>query len=665
MEGQMNLMDFVPESMEDVIDGQLKVVDAEYKGIIESGWRELFSGYDELYGITFSSGIPFMNKVIDMFDHVELIFGCEDVVNSDIAAVISMQLINAEQIVKSKEAIKLAQKIEEGKLDIRVSRDTKSHEKIFILKSNDGRTRVITGSANMSASAFMGIQREDIIKFDNVEAYEDYKDKFDDFKEKCSDSLTSKVLLKLNEDADYLRDNIEKVPIFDSSEKKIVILEPVPETEETEIEVAADFKELREEIKAVTPKKTKKDEKIIVTKDYTKAFKRKYDEQAEVKKEKKKQLPKLHIDYDSNKLLFNDKELNLNPSTESVKSDLSCLTSLIDSFSSFIGDTSKAQKDYFRLLNWYFCSPFMPYLRYYGYKNEYSVMYFPVMAIVYGESNGGKTTFVKLLSKLMCGVKVNENSSEDFTSTTISGLKRLCEGLPIDIEDLAKAQYDSNFEKVIKDDTWGMSERLLNYPSVIITTNKVMSLKNDISKRVVTCRIDIKTDKSTGTFSSKKINESIKAATNSLYCEYMRRMLPVINDMVEKMKEGEETYHPDIFKESSNVINQIYEDFYGVIPEYVLDLSYNDYFGDAALAQKAIDDIKDAWRAEPKSFKVDKGKNTVTYSYPEGGRFYELAWLKDELPPKLEARITGRSLIMRYDVACKIFETDFRKKFFK
>ncbi len=661
MEGQLSLTDLAPESMEDVVDGRLRVVTANYNGIKECGWRELFSGYDELYGITFSSGIPFMNKVIDMFKHVELIFGNEDVVHSDIAAVITTQLVSAEQIVKSKAALKLAEKIENDVLEIRVSRDTKSHEKIYILKANDGRTRVITGSANMSASAFFGIQREDIIVFDNIEAYNDYKDKYDDFKEKCSDSLSSKVLLRLNEDIDYLRDNIDEVPILKTADQKMVFLEPVAENEETEVEFVADVRELRKEIKTIIPKQPKEKERIVITSEYKKAFKRKYDEQAEVKKEKKKEYPKLHIDYEGKRLIFNDKIQNMNPSPECIKNDFLCMTNLIDSFSSFIGDTKVAQRDYYRLLNWYFCSPFMPYLRYYGKKNDYTLMWFPTIAIVYGDSNGGKTTFIRLLSKLLSGVKVKENNSDDFTATNISVLKRTCEGIPIDIEDLAKAQYENNFEKVIKDDNWGISEKLFNYPSIVITTNKVLSLKPDISKRVVACRIDIKTDKNSGTYNSKKINESIKKATNSLYCAYVNKMFPIIDKMVEQLNEGDESYRPDILFESSKVLKELCSEYVGVVPNYISDLSYSDYFGDEAVAKNAIDSIKTAWIAEPKAFKVDKKKNTVTYSYPEGGRYYELPRLKDELPPQLEVKTAGKSLIMRYDVACEVFGTNFKR----
>lgn len=660
MDTQMSLFDLAPKQMDAASDGLLSVVKAEFKENAKVGWHELFDGYDELYGITYSSGMQFMEKVFDSFAHVEMIFGFEGVVGDELATIISAQIKSVESLVKTKSAKKIAERMQDGSIDISVSRDTKSHEKIFILKANDGRVRVITGSANMSASAFLGIQRENIVCFDDQVAFEYYKDLFDDFKEKCSDSVSEKLLVALQEDEDYVRDNIQETPIIKTIKKKnVVILEPSTDTDEAEI--VADVKGLEAEIKPLIPKIKPENGKIFVTGDMVKAFKRKYDENANVKKVREKKLPKLHIDYEGKHLSFNGKECNLTPDSTLVKQDISCLTSFIDSLSSFHGDYQKSQKDYYRFLNWYFCSPFIPYLRYIGSKNEYGVIPFPVMGILYGDSNGGKTTFVSLLSKLMAGVKVAPNSSNDFTGTNISNLKASCEGLPINIDDLAKTQYDAHFEKVIKDDNWGIQERFLNYPAVVISTNKLASLKPDISKRVVTCRIDIKIDKESGAYNSKRINESMKHATNALFCEYVRRMFNVIDEMEAAMREGDETYFPDIFMESSKVIRAIIEDEGIEVPEYITNLSYSDYFGDLAIGKHAISQIRTAWETEPKMFKIDKKKNLLVYSYPENGRLYELKYLQEELPPKLETKVNSRSLIMKLDEAIKVFGIDFKK----
>lgn len=295
--GQLSLLDFVPEQVEDSKSGRLEIINANFISTDNVSWRELFEGFDSLYGITYSSGIYFMEKVMDMFSHVEMIFGCEVTVSDEIAAILSFQTASIEQIVKSKSAKRIAERMEAEEMILSVSRDMKSHEKIFILKANDGRTRVITGSANMSASAFCGHQRENIVCFDDLEAYEYYKSLFDDFQMTCSDNVNYEVILATKDDSDFIRDNVEEIPILKTIEKKsMVILEPA-EDDRQEIDILADIKGLEAEMKPLLPKMKKDNGKYILTGEFKKAFKRQCKEYAEVKKEKVKVLPKLHIDY--------------------------------------------------------------------------------------------------------------------------------------------------------------------------------------------------------------------------------------------------------------------------------------------------------------------------------------------------------------------------------
>lgn len=662
-DGQMSLLDIMPEQVDIAESGQLQVVHAKFESTSKENWKSLFEGFDELYGITFSSGIHFMEKVMDMFDYVEMIFGCEGVLTDDVAAIMAMEASSVEQIAKSKSAKRMAERIEEGSMALSVSRDTKSHEKVYILKAKDGRTRVITGSANMSASAFCAFQREDIVCFENPEAFEHYMDRYETFRDVCSDNVNHKVILATSENEDYIRDNIEELPIIRTIEKKkMIVLEP-SEDDNSDIEIIANIKGLENEIKSLIPKQKKASRKILLNGEYTKAFKRKYTENVTVKKEKTRQLPKLHIDYDARKLLFNGKDLNLNPGDEQVKSDLHCIVNYMSSLSSFYGDWRQSQKDYFSFMNWYFASLFMPYLRYVGSKNGYDVTPFPVFGIIYGDSNGGKSTFIKLLSKLMCGIKIPLNSSGDFTNTTIDNLKKSCEGLPINIDDLAKNQYDQNYEKIIKDDGWGIVDQFINYPAIAISTNKVASLKPDITKRVVTCCIGIMIDKEMGAKNSKRINESMRHASTALYCEYVRRMFTCISEMVENIKSDNEDYFPDIFETSSIVLKEIFEEYLDEVPEYITELSYSDYFGDKAVGKNAMKKVVEAWNNDRKNFYVDKKKNTLTYTYADSSRTYELRYIQQELPPVLNSRVIGSSIVMDLDKAKILFSETFKKHF--
>ena len=324
----------------------------------------------------------------------------------------------------------------------------------------------------------------------------------------------------------------------------------------------------------------------------------------------------------------------------------------------------QAKKDYFKYMTWYLATPFMAYLRYFASRNNYDTKLFPMYGVIYGDSNGGKTTFIKFLVKLMCGETVKMNTTEDFTATRIDGLKRVCEGLPLNIDDLAKTQFQNHSERVIKNDEWGISDRLVNYPAVSITSNKITSLTKDLSKRAIICRIGAKIDNERGAKNSKRVNESMSELTTAFYGEYVRRMLVCIDEMTTEMREnanGKE-YFPDIFHASSSVIADIFEACGIDLPDYVRILYYNDYMGDESIGRAAIEKIELAWQADPSKFRVDKKQNRLIYSYPPDGPWYELKYIADELPNSLEAEISGgNQLIMNYEQAQELFGIKFRR----
>lgn len=536
----------------------LNVVKAVYADTVETNWEELFDGFDRLYAITFSSGIEFVNKVINKFSYAEVVFGCEKIIANDIAAIMSVQIDSVQRLAKSKSAGNLANRLDDGSLQLYVSRDTKSHEKIFILESADHkRVRVITGSANMSASAFCGIQRENIVCFDDEAAFSHYKVLFETFKETCSDNVSYKAVVNTMNQEDYLKENIKEVPVFQSIEKqKLVFLEQAQPEDEVEYEIVADVKKMQELVKPIMPKMPVQANRIVVAAEPMRVFGKRYTEVRRVAAEAVKQLPKLHIDYDAGTMTFNDENIDLNPNLSEVAKNIKSIQKFFSGMDYFYGDVEQAKKDYFKYMTWYLATPFMAYLRYFASRNNYDTKLFPMYGVIYGDSNGGKTTFIKFLIKLMSGETVKMNTTEDFTATRIDGLKRVCEGLPLNIDDLAKTQFQNHSERVIKNDEWGISDRLVNYPAVSITSNKITSLTKDLSKRAIICRIGAKIDNERGAKNSKRVNESMSELTTAFYGEYVRRMLVCIDEMTTEMREnanGKE-YFPDIFHASSSVI---------------------------------------------------------------------------------------------------------------
>ena len=195
MEGQMSL--FSDERADIPVEASsegLRVVKMSFiQGEITS-WENLFSGYQTLRAITYSSGIGFISRLIKKFEDAEIIFGCEQVMSYSLNEIMAFQTKVLERIQTGKNKQALIDRISDGTLRMRVTRTKLSHEKIYLLSSEDGRKRVIMGSANMSYQAFSGIQRENIAYLDGDEAYDWYYDIYCSLRDDCTDEITAKAL---------------------------------------------------------------------------------------------------------------------------------------------------------------------------------------------------------------------------------------------------------------------------------------------------------------------------------------------------------------------------------------------------------------------------------------------------------------------------------------
>lgn len=661
---QLSFFDLDETEKERVSSNVLPIVQAKFIKSDKITWLDLFEGFDELYAITFSSGLGFVSNLLKKYEYAEVVFGCEAILGKGLATVMAVETAIVEQLTKSEHSKYLSERLGDESLKLFVSRKTTSHEKIYCLRNKEGKTRVITGSANMSRNAFEGFQRENIIYFDDSEAFDWYKTLYEEFKNQCSDNIRHEVFVSTIADEDYIRDNPNAIPVLSTAKQSIVFLEPASEEDAETEELVTSVKGMEAELKPMLPKMKKEGNKLILAADTVNTVSVKAKEAHTQKKNRERKLPKLHLDYDNATLSFNGKPFDLHPKKEDVVSDIESINCYIDSLSNFHGDYKIAQNDYYRFMVWFFASIFIPNLRYVALKNEYEITTLPNVGIIYGDSNGGKSTYVDLLTKLMTGKKIPHNSSSEFTYTGVEDLRRGIEGVPLNFDDLDKTQWSNHSDKIIKDDEWGIPEHFINYPAIAVTTNKLPSLEAPISKRVVGIRINVRIGKEEGIACSKKIKESYKKASVFFFSEYVFRMLPKVQSMMEKMKNSTEDKYPDVFKYSSETIVEIYKEYMGDVPEYIKELTFSDYFGDKVVGQGAIQKIISAWENENECFKVKRKENLLVYTYPANANTYDLKYLADELPPQLNAKKIAKSLTMDLKEAEKFFGIKFRRRLF-
>lgn len=641
----------------DISSTRIDVVKMKYDHVESMQWQDLFSGFNRLHAITYSSGISFVYRLLDMFDSAEVIFGCEAVMSYTLQEIMAYQgkLIERMREKASASKTNLVSRIEDGSVRFFVSRTQLSHEKIYLLEADDGRKRVVMGSANMSHNAFSGLQRENICYVDGDNAYEWYMGVFSELRENSSDDISRKAF----ELAD-LSDNIEELPIAATIRtKKAMVLETVKENSE-EIQFAMDTRKLADALGPIVPKADKRSGKLTVFPETIARVRRNIKAEELKTKELRSEFPRLVIDAFNGTAELNGEKLDLAPSHEDIAQDVDLFLKYMGGYSKFHGDVIGMQSRYFEFANWFFCSPFMAVMRDMASRFDQNRLPYPVFGLIYGQSKAGKTSFLETLLKMMIGQKPKV-SAPDFTRSSIEGFKRAVQGAPIIVDDLTNTRFNQHAIETIKDDDFGVSDHLVNYSAVVISANEdVKAVAPEVIRRTVICRVEAGLT-NTEVMKSNVVRSVQQRIGTSFYREYLRRMLDLLPGLIEELKADDAESGPDILKYSSEVIVSIIQEHAQHCPEYIRPLSLENYFSEHVTGKHAIKTIQNAWRTSRGSFVIRSRINELRYN---AGAPYEADRILKELPETLEAHKSREWVVMNLEEARHFFEIDFKRSFF-
>ena len=285
----------------------------------------------------------------------------------------------------------------------------------------------------------------------------------------------------------------------------------------------------------------------------------------------------------------------------------------MDGYSQFHGDNIGMQYRYYEFANWFFCSPFMAVMRDYAARYDQNRLPYPVFGLLYGQSKAGKTSFLETLLKMMIGQKP-KISAPDFTRSAIDGLKHEVEGAPIIVDDLTNTRFNQHAIETIKNDDFGVSEHLTNYPAVVISANEdVKAVAPEVIRRTVICRVEAGLT-NTEVMKSNVVRIVQQKIGTAFYREYLRRMLELIPGIIDVLKDDESEVCPDILQTSAQVIVDIISENSETVPEYIRPLSLENYFSEQVTGKYAIKTIRNAWATSRKSFNINKAVNELRYN---------------------------------------------------
>lgn len=632
----------------------LDVVKMIFDGAESCTWQELFSGFDTLHAITYSSGIDFVYQLIDLFEQAEILFGCDEVISYSLQEVMAYQCKMVERMrdTASKMKLDLVSRIENGSLRFFVARSVLSHEKLYLLSSQDGRKRVIMGSANLSRSAFGGYQRENICYVDGDAAYDWYWDCYCQLREDCTDQIAKETLLFADDGT-----NLEELPIARTVKvKKALVLQPAEEAKE-EVRFVLDVKNLAGKFASSVPKPDKKG-KLILSPDKIKSIRRQVVAAQTQEKELQSEYPQLEVFPDEMMVRLNGVNLDLHPSATEIQKDVSLFLKYMDGYEKFHGNVTGMQRRYFEFANWFFCSPFMACMRDMAVRYNQNLLPYPVFGLVYGQSKAGKTSFLETLLKMMIGQKT-KISAPEFTRSSIEGLKRTVKGAPIIVDDLTNTRFNQHAIETIKNDDFGVADKLLHYPAVVISANEdVKAVAPEVIRRTVICRVQAGLT-NTEVMRSSVVRTVQKEVGTALYREYLRRMLGIVSELLEEMKSDESESAPDILAESSRVLEEIFREYAEAPwPNYICQLTLEDYFSEKVTGSYAIKTIRNAWNTSRSSFELSERNNEIRYN---AGAPWEADRILKELPETLEPHKSREWVVMNLDEARSFFDIPFKK----
>ena len=561
----------------------------------QTDWPRLFAGFDGLKAITFSSSLGFLMKLAEGFADAEIVLGSERILTRQHAV-----LTQASQIVEEygiadaladhktltealaealgREGKALLPRVLEGSLRFRLLRGRPSHEKLYLLSGPEGR-RVVTGSANLSWQAFDARQREIYVAFDGEAAWAEFERYYQrDWAESCAIDADLLVVAKADGQPEARREPVDllETPLARVVRAGVVVREEAPHACSPEIPMEAlrEAEKLGAELREIPLPKAKSGHTVVDAQALVRVVRQ--HQARPVAEAAEERLPRAQILYEAGEVLVDGRRWLVESEAappDAVRSDAALMAEYIGSFGKFFGDAAGAVDAYWAFLNWLYSAPAAPYLRQAAIPAGIDPWVYPVYAVLYGRSSGGKTLFTRVAARSMFGFDKMIRSGV-FTAVRTLGLRERLGAVPLLIDDVTREKFNEHVPGLVRTD----HDLSACYAPVVITTNKdVTAIPADVSKRMVPCHIDaaIPENRSvTGTIARRVL----KGMGTALFRRYLAGMFPLVREMRAAIDQGEPGF-PDLLEASSRMLRQVFEESLGSAPEWARELSFHDYFG--------------------------------------------------------------------------------------
>ncbi len=526
--------------------------------------NNLFGNFKRMRALTYTASIPMIMSLFKDFDYedFECVFGHSGILGRDVATLVGFQNIADEML--SKGFVGLSGISEErrrvifdraaaGTARFFVVKDAIAHAKIYLLEGDDSR-RVIVGSANLSETAFSGRQAETLLVFDDDDmAWEHYTSQYDAVLE----SATSQLELR-EKPIPAERILLEETPLLkeaQSSSSGVTVYVPQEEKEEGEYSGHAVITKLerivpirRQSLSDIRPDRKSKGSVHItptIAKQVTRIAATKDSDDVST----------TYLSRNGKGFILNDKAFSLDADSCDMRGDVACWLEFFDNYNNgFTGDIGKLQMDYYTFMCWFYSSPLMCDLRNTAMRKGAFSFEQPMFAILYGQSNCGKSSLVEtLMTSMFFHPRIVEN--QQFTSSNLRGLQASYKRFPIVFDDITRDRFGRHAPEIIKDETVQHDE----YPCFALSMNaEARTFSPEIIKRclMIYTQAALPGDNPAARRDLQRSIASIRdRLTTSLYRKYLSSMT---NEM--ELMNDDQFQEVDVLYMSSSILCRLFQE---------------------------------------------------------------------------------------------------------
>lgn len=648
----------------------VNVIKAQFTQVDTISYLDLFEGYDELHILNSTDNLDFVMSLLTDETKAEIIFGNPSLIPNTLENILAMQRDTLHELYKHEAYTLVANKINSDDLILYLADEALYPERLYCLKNTtQNLTRVILGSGDMNQTFANSNKNNSIVYFDDKTAYDYYFDLFNQFKQAHSYPLTKSAINITTEDKQML----ENLPLLQKATQNSDHIYTVASktTVVKTAEYLGDINRLAKDFIDL-PKADRKGQ-VKITPDKIDVVKRKILENILVRRAKfEKFMPQLIIEPDKNRAFYNDREYNLKPFRSDVKKDAETYLKYMQGFDSAVPsqNVKPLKFEYFKLMAWCFLSPFLARIR--STIREATVtdevFTYPIVALLCGQSNAGKTIYASLLMKMMTDSALYKAFGQNnFTKTRTDALLSSIKGLPILIDDITQTQFTNNSGNIIKQEERiireNKPENLNYYPAMLLTANKDLnSLKNELTKRMVVFHVDASWNNEFTRQQKSPCSDLIKKMRNAFYSEYLHRIIPHINRYLSEIEDLGSS-NIDLYNVSSTIILEIFKDNALDLPDYMRPLTMKDYFDSRAINEIMIKFFQRQYRLNRDFFQVVKKNNQLIFEDKSASTVGKMTPMRiaESLPPEVEADVVGDKIVMRLDNAIKFFGIEFKE----